>query len=348
MNKYYLETAARVLSPPLYYSQLHRLTKPIFGGMGHILMFHRVVPDNNKVRIHNHKSLEISPSRLEEIINFFQKRDYLFISLDELLAIKNATKPVGKFVIFTFDDGYVDNFEYAYPIFKKQGVPFTIYVATSLPDSKAILWWYLLEDIIVARSSVQLEIEGQKVSYRTQSIKEKEIAFNKIRNWFAVADEKKLPVLTTSLFLGNEEAIAAKTRALSLTWEQVKALSQDPLVTIGSHTVNHFPLDSLTADKSAFEMNESKRIIESRIGREVKHFCYPLGSHGRKEIELLKHSGYSTATTIKMANIFMENLDYPFSLPRIMINSLTTDKILSLQINGLLPALRNKFTRVVI
>lgn len=346
MNKYYLETAARLLSPPLYYSQLHRLTRPIYGGLGQILMFHRVVPDSGKLRIHNHKSLEITPERLEGIIKFFKDRDYAFISLDELLTIKTA--PARKFVVFTFDDGYLDNYEYAYPVFRKHGVPFTIYVATSLPDSKAILWWYLLEDVVLASSSVQLDVEGRKMNFRTQTIKEKEMTFNKIRNWFALADEKNLPLLSNSLFYGNEEAISLKTRTLSLTWEHIKELSQDPLVTIGSHTVNHFPLDSLAANKSAYEILESKRIIESHIGKEVRHFCYPLGSHGRKEIEILKKSSYATATTIKMANIFAENLEHPFSLPRIMINSLTTDKILSLQINGLLPALRNKLKRVVI
>jgi peptidoglycan/xylan/chitin deacetylase (PgdA/CDA1 family) len=349
MNKYYLEKVARILAPPLYYSQLHRLTKPIYGGMGQILMFHRVLPSSGKLRIHNHKSLEITPQHLESIIEFFKKRGYEFISLDDLLAYKNSsTRSNRKFVVFTFDDGYVDNYLYAYPIFKKHNVPFTIYVATSLPDSKATLWWYLLEDMVVNRTSVKMEVEGKEITFRTETIKEKEIAFNKIRYWFALADEKNLPILLSSLFRGSEEEIAAKTRELSLTWQQIYELSQDPLVTIGSHTVNHLPLDSLTAEKSTYEILESKKIIESHISKEVKHFCYPLGSHGRKEIEILAKTSYATATTIKMANIFAENLYHPFALPRIMINSLTNDRILDLQVNGLLPALRNKFRRVVI
>lgn len=349
MNKYYLEKAARILSPPLYYSQLHLLTKSIYGGMGQILMFHRVLPDSGKLRIHNHKSLEISPEHLENIIEFFRKRNYEFISLDDLIALRSSSsKRSRKFVVFTFDDGYADNYLYAYPIFKKHNVPFTIYVATSLPDSNATLWWYLLEDMVVDKPSVQMEVDGREMTFRTETIKEKEIAFNKIRYWFALADEKKLPALLNSLFRGSEELIAAKTKELSLTWQQIFELSQDPLVTIGSHTVNHFPLDSLTLEKSTFEILESKNIIESHISKEVKHFCYPLGSHGQKEIEILGKTSYATATTIKMANIFAENLDHPFSLPRIMINSLTTEKILSLQVNGLLLALRNKFKRVVI
>jgi len=348
MNKYYLEQAARILSPPLYYSQLHRLTRPIYAGIGQILMFHRVLPITGKPRIHNHKSLEISREQLENVIVFFKKRNYEFISLDDLLKIKGILPGRRKFVVFTFDDGYVDNYLYAYPIFKKHHVPFTIYLATCLPDSHAILWWYLLEDLVLDRDMIQLEVEGNKVSFRTETMKDKEIAFNKIRNWFAHADERKLSALVGSLFSGIEEAIPAKTKELSLTWQQIIELSNDPLVTIGSHTVNHFPLDSLTAEKSTYEITQSKKIIESHINKEVKHFCYPLGSHGNKEIQILKNTTYTTSTTIKMANIFPENLKHPFSLPRIMINSLTTDKILSLQINGLLPALRNKFKRVVI
>jgi len=349
MNKYYLEKAARILSPPLYYSQLHLLTKPIYGGMGQILMFHRVLPETEKLRIHNHKSLEITPEHLENIIDFFKKRNYEFISLDDLVAIRSSpSRRKRKCVVFTFDDGYIDNYLYAYPIFKKNNIPFTIYVATNLPDSKATLWWYLLEDMVVNRASVRMEMDGAEMTFRTETIKEKEIAFNKIRYWFALADEEKLSILLNSLFRGSEEQIAAKTKELSMTWQQIGDLSKDPLVTIGSHTVNHFPLNSLTAEKSTYEILESKKIIESHIKKEVKHFCYPLGSHGIKEIEILAKTSYVTATTIKMANIFSENLDHPFSLPRIMINSLTTDKILGLQVNGLLPALRNKFKRVVI
>jgi peptidoglycan/xylan/chitin deacetylase (PgdA/CDA1 family) len=348
MNKYYLEKAAELLAPPLYYSQLSRLTEPFYGGLGHILMFHRVLPESNKQRIHNHKSLEITPDHLENVISFLKKRNYEFISLDELQIRENSTAKKKKFVVFTFDDGYVDNFQYAYPIFKKHKIPFTIYVATNLPDSKAIVWWYLLEEIVIGNNSVQLEVDGKMFQFRTETEKEKEKAFNKIRFWLASADEKKLPVLTASLFKGNEEVIGLKTQELTMTWNQIIELSNDPSVTIGSHTVNHFPLDSLSEENSKYEIFESKRIIESHISKEVKHFCYPLGSYGKKEFELLNQAGYKTSTTIKMTNIFPENLDHPFALPRIMINSLTTEKILHLQVSGLLPILRNKFKRVVI
>jgi len=348
MNKYYLEQAAKLLSPALYYSQIHQLTRPLYSGLGQILMFHRVVPAGEGLRIHNHKSLEVTPEYLENIIQFFKKYDYQFISLDELMKVRQGgTYPKRKFVVFTFDDGYVDNYTFAYPIFKKHAIPFTIYVATNMPDGKAVLWWYLLEDLIVKNSKVEFSAQGSTVVLATDTIKNKELAFNKIRSLLAKADEEELQKLMGSLFKNDPDQISAKTKNLALSWDQIIELSKDPLVTIGAHTVNHLPLNSLSFEKSKFEILESKKIIESHLAMSVQHFCYPLGSYGEKEVAIMKDSGYASATTIKMANLFRENLDHPFSLPRIMINSLTSNQILRLQVNGLLPAVRNKFKRVV-
>ena len=82
-------------------------------------------------------------------ILYFKKLDYEIISLDQLyerLLHNSIEKP---FVCFTFDDGYVDNYEIAYPVLKKHNIPFAIYVTTSFPDNTAILWWYILEDLVL-------------------------------------------------------------------------------------------------------------------------------------------------------------------------------------------------------
>ncbi|MBN1250740.1 MAG: polysaccharide deacetylase family protein, partial [Bacteroidales bacterium] len=114
--------------------------KKIYGGFGHILMFHRVLPFSNKNRIWSNSYLEVTPEFLENTILYFKNKNYQFISLDELdYFIENKIFPKKKFVIYTFDDGFKDNLIYAYPIFKKYNIPLTIYVTTSFPDYKACL-----------------------------------------------------------------------------------------------------------------------------------------------------------------------------------------------------------------
>lgn len=348
LNKYHLQQAARIFSPPLYHSGLSHLTRPRYSGLGHILMFHRVVPERNSPRIYNHLGLEISPARLEDTIRFFRKRDYDFVSLDNLGEYRNAKPGKRRFVAFTFDDGYVDNFDFAYPILKKHGVPFTIYVTTGQPDGHAFLWWYLLEEMILNNDSLDMQLDGQPILFNLGSLREKELAFNRISRILMVADKKALGFYKATLFSKYLDGSARLTKALSLNWSRIREMSDDPLVTIGAHTVNHFPLNSLQDGESKFEMAESKRIIESHIDREVGHFCYPTGLYSQREVAFAAACGYRSATTVNMTNFFAEHFSNPFALPRIMINALTTEKLLTLQVNGLLPFILNRGRRIVL
>ncbi|MEM5776445.1 MAG: polysaccharide deacetylase family protein, partial [Anaerolineaceae bacterium] len=135
---------------------LSGIVRPVYGGRGHILMFHRVTP-NLPARVAGQSRLEVTPQRLEEIIHFFRSRDYDFLSLDDLPA-RLAARRSRKFVLFTFDDGYLDNLEHAYPVFKRHSIPFAIYAAVSFPQREAVLWWYLLDDLILGRDELALAL----------------------------------------------------------------------------------------------------------------------------------------------------------------------------------------------
>lgn len=75
---------------------------------------------------------EVNPSVLESLILEYRQKGYHFISIDDAVKLiqKHYRFPYfyHKNVVFTLDDGYADNYEYAYPIFKKYSVPFCIYV----------------------------------------------------------------------------------------------------------------------------------------------------------------------------------------------------------------------------
>jgi len=79
---------------------------------------------------------DITPERLESLIVEYKRRGYSFVSIDEirnrLETIHSWGKAlfVSKCIAVTLDDGYRDNYEVAYPIFKKYNVPFCIYVTT--------------------------------------------------------------------------------------------------------------------------------------------------------------------------------------------------------------------------
>lgn len=98
--------------------------------------------------------MKVSPSFLDEqLTNITEKFDVIKLNDVPKYLTKKQSR---KFVVFTLDDGYKDNLTNALPVFKKYNVPFTIFVTTNFPDKKAILWWYLLEDLILSHDEIVL------------------------------------------------------------------------------------------------------------------------------------------------------------------------------------------------
>lgn len=109
-----------------------------------------------------------------------------------------------------------------------------------------------------------------------------------------------------------------------ITKEQLKEMSKDPLVTIGSHGVTHKVLPQLTAEDKKNELINSKRIIEDIIGKEVSYYAY---SHGQYDQDTLKHARvYKAAfsTTERPLNIITGRNKY--TIPRYNIDTNTYRK----------------------
>lgn len=348
MGRYYEKILTRKLAPVLGALGMGYLTRPVYSGRGHILMFHRVIPLVPGDRIHNHLSLEITPDHLQQVIAYFRKKKYDFLSLDVLPGWLAENKNTGrKFVIFTFDDGYKDNLDFAYPILRKNKVPFTIYVTDSFPDQRAIIWWYMLEDLILKNNRIQYQFTCGTVNVNCYTIREKESAFSTFRDIFTVMDEESRDRELAGFFARYGIDAAKYNHDLALSWDEIAGLSGDPLVGIGAHTLNHYNLCALSDELAYHEISGSGIHIGSKTGHKVSHFCYPLGQYGLREKELVKSSNYITATTTKTGNIFDKHSEHLFSLPRITVNSLSNEKILDLQTYGFFPAILNKLKRVI-
>jgi peptidoglycan/xylan/chitin deacetylase (PgdA/CDA1 family) len=127
----------------LYFSGAHMLMRPYFGGVGAILTMHHVRPARRD-RFQPNRQLEVTPEFLGRVVRKLRRAGVDLISLDEVhrrLTTRDFTR---RFACITFDDGYRDNKQWAYPILKAEGVPFAIYVATSFVDRLGKLWWLAL------------------------------------------------------------------------------------------------------------------------------------------------------------------------------------------------------------
>ncbi len=286
--------------------------------MATIFMLHRV-HDFEKDKLPANENMKITPKFLENFILKLKSEGYSFISLDRLHEILQNNETVEKHAVFTLDDGYKDNYDYAYPIFKKYKIPFTIYITTSFPEKNAILWWYEIEDLIMKHDEIIL---SNNAKYTCKTIEQKTKSFLEIRALIISLQQKNLLSQLNNLFDNYDVDWAGKCYELTMNWAQIKELSKDEMVTIASHTTHHYALRQLDDDECKSEIKEANKLIELRIGGKVEHFAYPFGGVnevGKREFNLIKSLGLKTAVTTRVGGIYPEHKDFPELLPRIML-----------------------------
>ncbi|NRD20812.1 polysaccharide deacetylase family protein [Winogradskyella eckloniae] len=320
----------------------------LYQGLGQIVVLHRVIPKSKEKRLRN-TGIEITEAHLEDLIVYFKKRNYDFISLDELpdYLQGNIKK---KFVIFTLDDGYVDNLTHAYPIFKRHNVPFTIYVTTNFPDKKAVLWWYLLEDLLLKEQKISFNLKEETYNFNLQSYAEQEETFNFLRHLIKSYEGEEQLNLIKTLFSKYNMPLYEKVEHLALNWNQIIELNSDPLVTIAAHTVNHPSFKAISDSQLLYEVNQSVSILESRLNSPVEHFAYPFGSPvevGIREVELMSQTKIKTSTTGRKGNIMAEHQNHMHALPRLYVGPQTTERYLNDFVNGKISFVSGSKQRIV-
>ena len=354
MNKKTLKRAViKNLWPLLYKTRCHLISRPFYSGIGSILMFHRVCPSDERIRIQGNSGMEVTPQYLESLIKYLLKLNYKIISLDSVYECLKKGHEGSKFIAFTFDDGYYDNFLYAFPILKKYNIPFTIYVATNYPDGLLTPWWYPLEELILKNHFLEFKEDGQFQKFFCKRLPDKEIAFQNIRALLMGGPYADLLSRVKSFFDSFNIDLYEATKGYMLSWEQIKELNRDEIVTFGAHTVNHLALNRLSEKNASEEILNSKQRLESELQNKVDHFSYPFGSSeevNEREFSIAKQCGFKTSTTTRWGNIFKKHKDHQECLPRIHVNEkrdLCDINLLSLSINGVIPCMVNKFKRIV-
>jgi peptidoglycan/xylan/chitin deacetylase (PgdA/CDA1 family) len=215
----------------------------------------------------------------------------------------------------TFDDGYRDNYEYAFPILKRLGLPATIFVTTGPVDSQAPLWHDTVFDAF-RRANAESVSFGGKV-YALGTLAEKRFALKMFRAYLRTQEpaawDKQIGRLVNELRLaGSAPAVAKK-----LSWDEITEMARHD-ITFGAHTVTHPILTCVPLRDATFEIVTSKRTLEEHLGTPVRLFAYPNG--GRNDFNdtlksVLRDAGFLCAVTI-LPGVNDAHTD-PFELRRV-------------------------------
>ena len=182
----------------------------VTGGMP-TLMYHKIGDPTPGSKL---AKLWVTPDDFRRQLVYLRDHGYTSIDFRDWRDAEKGIKPLpDKPVLITFDDGYMNNYELAYPIlreFKMKGCIFLVYET-----------------------------------------------MEKHNGWHDPASEPWLKMLT---------------------WAQIKEMQDSGVIEFGSHTMRHRNLDSISPEDVKWELEESKKRLEDKLGREMVGFAYPYGA----------------------------------------------------------------------
>lgn len=291
-------------------------------GLGVILTLHHVRPATDEAFAPS-GILEITPEFLDEVIVHLKTEGYEIVRMSDVPERIKQADGSRPFVALTFDDGYRDNAEYALPILRKHDAPCTVYVARGFAEHTANMWWRDLEAIIRREPEVRCRIEHAAYDLPTYTPLQKNRAYLALYWHLRDLDEQPLRRAIEDLKATYPVDSEASVATLCMDWHELTAFAADPLVTIGAHTLTHPKLAGCSVEDARREMEESRVIIEEKIGIRPRHIAYPFGdisSAGPREFAIAREAGFDTGVTTRPGMIFPEHAGHLTALPRLSLN----------------------------
>lgn len=234
-------------------------------------------------------------ANFESHLEFF-KSHFKVIDVDTLIELLGNKQPLGqKYAVLTFDDGYIDNYQIAFPLLKKHGLTAAFFIVTEFLDHPKVSWWDEVAWLVRNSKSDFVALPGACDRVELKACD----AANCIR--LVLSAIKKAPNLTIDecvKIVRDQCGVRLPQDVCEsppfVNWDQVNEMSQAGM-DIGSHTVTHKILSHLDEAEQTFEISKSKQLIEERIGKRVSSIAYPVGGRSAfNEItmRLAKEAGY--------------------------------------------------------
>jgi peptidoglycan/xylan/chitin deacetylase (PgdA/CDA1 family) len=210
--------------------------------------------------------------------------------------------------VITFDDGWRDNYDLAFPILRQRSIPATIFLTTDFIGTERVFWHTeLIYLLLMGELSEYLRDEPALAAY-PEPVREclrrcaepglgsrADDVDTLVETVKARCSEDEiqalLETLTRAARLGR---LLFPGRRFFLDWEQVREMAANGFE-IGSHGRSHRILTRVSSQEAKQELVQSKAEIERRVGREVTHFAFPNEDANADLAGWAAQAGYRTA-----------------------------------------------------
>jgi peptidoglycan/xylan/chitin deacetylase (PgdA/CDA1 family) len=221
------------------------------------------------------------------------------VGAQELLAaIDGSHQLPRRAVLVTFDDGYRDFAEFAWPLLKQYRVPCILFVSTAFSsDPSRPFWWDALWQIVSRTTIAQLVpgwFGGPPLPLRTEDQRAR--AYRLLSEWLkgqSAARRREL-LLRYRADLDVQPNLTGGPAVLS--WQELRVLATDGLV-VAAHGRSHELLDQVDAATLDCEVSGSQDDLARHIGSCVPLFAYPNGNVNARVVRALGDAGFVAGFT---------------------------------------------------
>jgi peptidoglycan/xylan/chitin deacetylase (PgdA/CDA1 family) len=266
-----------------------------------ILAYHRVVADIALAERESIYGLVISAETFERHMQIVRENCDV-LTLDEAAEVLRGERTVKHTAaVVTFDDGYRDVYEHAWPVLRRYAMPATVYVPTALIGGTQLLdhdrlFWLVLR---AREQGIDLRWALGRAGFSPE--RAARICDSPSAQRLADALNFQPTAMRERVLQTLEEELSGVAgpppRGFNLlTWEMVREMACGG-VTFGAHTERH-PILTLEPEEAAMrEIRRSRETLQTRLGVEVRHFAYPCGHYHAGVRQLVAEAGFATAVT---------------------------------------------------
>lgn len=247
-------------------------------GCGRILMYHGV----------GQQGAQALAAQLRYLVRHFK-----VVSLETMLdRLTNGSLPLAHEIVLTFDDGLRNNLTVVYPILREMKVPAAMFVCPALVESGKWLWNHEMRCRLQALALPDLAELRMKLLAPGISV-------DAIIEWMKTLrlQQRRVAEAIIRQATAAFQPTAAQREAFDImNWDDLRSLDCK-LITVGSHTLSHPILTTLSAEEIELEILESHRCLEQQLQRKVGFFCYPNGAYDKRAYQLVQKTYCAAVTT---------------------------------------------------
>ena len=285
-----------------------------------VLLYHRVAEDPIDSQL-----LSVSPKNFEGHLKEL-KTNYRVVPLRQLLHEVQIRQTRPNTVALTFDDGYLDNLTEALPLLEKYQIHATIFATAGNIEQGRGFWWDKLEYLFLGQHSLPkiLDVSDDEKEYKWPlcTVQQRLIAYDQITALLKGKSNNEVEAFVQGLLQWACLRVNVDCGKPVLSISQLQQVSQSPWIEIGAHTLTHARLGALPVAQQEKEIVDSRKKLESWIGKPVTLFSYPYGSKWdftSQTKSLVRQAGFHAGMANIQASV-SPNMDI-FEVPRRLVRN---------------------------